>query len=83
MSSNHTTDTSICLEEKVVELKKNQVLENFSIVKFKKWYTYHPEETIAVCVVSELEILYKGSWVKLVSMELKSSTILCMAFPGT
>ena len=82
MSSNHTTDTSICLEEKVFELKKNQVLENFSIVKFKKWFTYHQEE-YSECVVSELEILYKGSWVKLVSMELNYSTILCMAFPGT
>ena len=74
------------LSRESYEMVTDQILDEFCILKFKRF------ECISKLIVGrvdkrilvhEVEILFQGSEVKLVFMQLNYSTILCMAFPGT
>ena len=68
------------------EMATDQSLYEFCILKLKR-FKCRTTDIIGRLhkgiIVKEFEILFHGSEVKLVSMELNHSTILCMAFPGT
>ena len=92
MYSNHATEfgppPTIMLsgEASYYSYLTNQILDEFCILKLKRFECIssdiigHLHKGI---IVHEVEILFQGSEVKLVFMQLDYSTILCMAFPGT
>ena len=85
MYSNHATEfgelPTIIFSRDPYEMVTDQILDEFCILKVKRF------ECITLwfkrIIVHEVEILFQGSEVKLVLMQLDYSTILCMAFPGT
>ena len=90
MYSNYATDFGsppfIMLSREPYEMVTDQILDEFCILKFKRFECITMDIIGRVhkgIIVHEVEILFQGSEVKLVFMELNYSTILCMAFPVT
>ena len=89
MYSNHATNfgapPTVMLTRDPYEMVTDQILDEFCILKFKRFECISQDIVGSLhkgIIVSEVEVLYQGSEVKLVSMELNNSSILCMAFPG-
>ena len=89
MYSNHATNfgapPTVMLTRDPYEMVTDQILDEFCILKFKRFECLTQDIIGSMhkgIIVSEVEVLYQGSEVKLVSMELNHSSILCMAFPG-
>ena len=90
MYSNHATELgappTIMFSRDPYEMVTDQILDEFCILKFKRFDCITGDIIGSVhkgIIVHEVEILFQGSEVKLVLMQLDYSTILCMAFPGT
>ena len=90
MYSNHATEfeppPTIMFSRDPYEMVTDQILDEFCILKFKRFECITMDIIGRVhkgIIVHEVEILFQGSEVKLVFMELNYSTILCMAFPVT